>query len=332
MGLLYDKFCDKWPEVEGQVKWSLQNYKQKNREKNPKQEWIETVTGLIGKQNELTQACERLNRLGETIFNVKPMVFKTDWRFVTGLGRQHPVENGFSWHHALGVPYLPGSSVKGMVRAWAKRWEEKVSLDDTKRIFGSKNTEYVGNVIFFDALPDSCIRLEMDVMTPHYSPYYSDGETPGDWYDPVPIPFLTVGSGQTFQFIVAPRRPRNEQSRQDAAQAAEWLKKALKWIGAGAKTAAGYGRFTLSEPRPDEYEIWENATVNYKPNTGEVLAASGSNKAQGKNDALAGWARGIRETKSGKKKLNKGAIRRAVKVQKTGNVYRLLEIVESNGE
>ncbi len=40
--------------------------------------------------------------------------------FVTGLGLEHPLENGFSFLSPYGVPYLPGSAVKGVVRRAAE--------------------------------------------------------------------------------------------------------------------------------------------------------------------------------------------------------------------
>ncbi len=236
-GLWYDKYCDKWREVpedgDKQPYWSLGDNKQ---------DWIDSVTrAAVGDQNELKEVCKRREQLAREM-NAKPQLFKTDWRFVTGLGQAHPVENGFAWHHSLGVPYLPGSSVKGMVRAWAEQWE-KAGKKETKRIFGPKGTGTVGSVIFFDALPVSTVTLETDIMTPHYGPWYSNGEAPGDWHDPVPIPFLTVADGQTFQFLIAPRQPGIVADVADAEAARIWLKDALEWCGAGAKTAAGYGRF-----------------------------------------------------------------------------------------
>jgi len=40
--------------------------------------------------------------------------------FVTGLGNEHPLENGFAFINPYGLPYLPGSSVKGVVRSAAE--------------------------------------------------------------------------------------------------------------------------------------------------------------------------------------------------------------------
>ena len=40
--------------------------------------------------------------------------------FTTGLGNEHPLENGFAFLNPYGLPYLPGSGVKGVVRRAAE--------------------------------------------------------------------------------------------------------------------------------------------------------------------------------------------------------------------
>ena len=40
--------------------------------------------------------------------------------FMTGLGNEHPLENGFSFLNPYGLPYLPGSGVKGVLRRAAE--------------------------------------------------------------------------------------------------------------------------------------------------------------------------------------------------------------------
>jgi CRISPR-associated protein Cmr6 len=47
--------------------------------------------------------------------------------FATGLGIEHPLENGFAFLDPYGLPYLPGSSVKGVVR----RAGEELALFET---------------------------------------------------------------------------------------------------------------------------------------------------------------------------------------------------------
>jgi CRISPR-associated protein Cmr6 len=238
-GLWYEKFCNCWRKEDG--KWQLD-----------KQEWIQTVARKVGDREQIDEATERLLCLVEQL-NGRVLYMKTTERFVTGLGRSHPVENGFVWHATLGTAFLPGSSVKGVVRAWAAQWAESVDSERINRIFGceEKGSHHVGNMIFFDAIPARPVQLEMEIMTPHYAGYYENASKPAqDWYNPNPISYLTVGSNQTFLFSFAPRG----QAQADDVQLVEkWLIEALEWVGAGAKTAVGYGRFTKDEQKQQSY-------------------------------------------------------------------------------
>jgi CRISPR-associated protein Cmr6 len=244
-GLWYDKFCSTW-----KIGWVM--------DAPAKVEWIKTVAGKCGDRNLLREHTIRLKKLAEH-GNGNSRVFSTRYRFVSGMGREHPVENGFAWHHTLGVPYLPGSSVKGMVRSYLDTWTERNQLE-IKRIFGPRRWQdeqgqwhdtdpTVGTVLFLDAIPIAQVVLKADIMTPHYGPYYQDGKTPGDWHSPTPIPFLTVDEGAKFLFTLLPRT-RSEEHLQDCAMVLAWLTEALQTTGAGAKTAIGYGRFKPEEQAP----------------------------------------------------------------------------------
>ncbi len=325
-GLWYDKFCDQWPDDR---KWSLKNYKRGREEINPKQNWIDTVTGPVGERAALEETRERIATLARKRFGVEPLRFKIQWRFVTGLGREHPVENGFAWHQTLGVPYLPGTSVKGMVRAWARDWLENADSTTLARILGPEGAGRIGSVLFLDALPTDPARLEADVMTPHYAPYYSDGEAPGDWFDPVPVPFLAVAARQEFQFVIAPRRPSHEQDKADAETARCWLRKALQWIGAGAKTAAGYGRFDPvgSSQRIQTNETWEAAMLRLNPGSGEATATHEERTAKGNTTDIENWQTFFGDlSKTQQKKLKSQGIRATVMITVTGNQHRLTSI------
>jgi len=41
---------------------------------------------------------------------------KSNAPFATGLGMEHPLENGFAFLNPYGLAYLPGSSIKGVLR------------------------------------------------------------------------------------------------------------------------------------------------------------------------------------------------------------------------
>jgi CRISPR type III-B/RAMP module RAMP protein Cmr6 len=180
---------------------------------------------------------------------------ETEGRFVAGLGYDSPMEVGCTLHPLYGFPYLPGSSVKGVARAYAEEVVE-ASEDDLYDVFGSvskhesDSQKRQGKVWFFDAVPSRPPRLEVDVMTPHYGDYYTadDVTPPGEWHDPTPVPFLTVASDTSFRFPLA--------ARDDALleQAANWLKQGLFWLGAGGKTSSGYGLFTDAERQQREDE------------------------------------------------------------------------------
>jgi len=210
--------------------------------------WIQTVTASsVGNKNALARAINRQYAVAEACGG-QSLVMSSDWHFVTGLGNNHPVENGFAWHHTLGVPYLTGAAVKGMVRAWCEVWQAFDS-DKIKHWFGGKGDEQAGGIIFFDALPTESVKLKADIMTPHYGDWYAKGDDtakpdgsnmPADWHDPVPIPFLVVDKGASFQFSVA-LRAGSEINIEDVTAT---LTDALSWIGAGAKTSTGYGRFS----------------------------------------------------------------------------------------
>ena len=178
---------------------------------------------------------------------------QTASRLIIGLGSGHPFEAGLTWHPTLGVPYLPGSSIKGMVRALADPrdkqgnagWGNPADWPTVKRLFGDTNDLGAGSIIVFDAVSTSCPQLDVEIMTPHYGPYYKAPTTnpPADWYSPVPISFLTVAESQEFQFALAPRCPKGATSAGDLVRAKDLLEQALQCLGAGGKTAVGYGRF-----------------------------------------------------------------------------------------
>ena len=245
-GLRYEKYGAFWKRQEGKpLEWSLKA----DKAPSPKLDWVTDVTGtgyatpqtndLLAEHHErMCMLCPQQNALS--------LCFKTIERMVTGLGQDHPVENGFLWHPTLGVPYIPGSSIKGMLKSWLITWQGSGHLRCwfEKQLAGTQATG-VGNLIFFDALPCEVPRLEADVITPHYAPYYQDQDhitPPADWHSPTPTPFLTVAKGQVFLFSVARRgseiMPPDEKSAIEAA-----LCHALATIGIGAKTAVGYGRF-----------------------------------------------------------------------------------------
>ncbi|MCP5197798.1 MAG: type III-B CRISPR module RAMP protein Cmr6 [Gammaproteobacteria bacterium] len=179
--------------------------------------------------------------------------------FMTGTGMEHPLENGFAFLNPYGLPYLPGSGVKGVLRRAA---EELVSKDDGDPqgwnqhaidvLFGREtepgDTEIARNrgaLMFWDVIPEPAgDKLAVDIMTPHYSDYYQGNTTPHDSGQPNPILFLAIPPGSRFEFfvqcesILLPEALR--QKWRTLLEAA--FRHAFDWLGFGAKTAVGYGQ------------------------------------------------------------------------------------------
>jgi len=278
-GLLFDKFCDHWS---GKGKWreKIDERSEKNIPKgqkalwnaNPKIWFLKTIAEHC-QQNERARTllknynerrCELLKSFGG-----EKKEFKTSWRFVSGLGMGHVLETGFVWHRLLGVPYLPGSSVKGLIRAWAKSWEEEGKWENEyKKLFGDSDEKMgAGSLIVFDAIPqlDDLPKgkrlLELDVMNPHYSDYYAQKEMdigengqkiktpPADYLSPVPIFFLTVAPDISFEFALAPLPGVG--TEEHLKKGLYLLERALENLGAGAKTAVGYGRMKIEQNNKD---------------------------------------------------------------------------------
>jgi|GEM_PF-6244625 len=256
-GLLWSKFFNQWPSPAHARLCTDGNERRpcfKSAGGEEKQRWIKIFTGSRGDEQQLEAFCQRQQERVQALGG-KVVRYATTAPFVVGTGLEHPVENGFLWHHVLGVPYLPGSAVKGLVRAWAQHWLEKDKDDaEVVRLLGphmahEKHGE-AGALIFFDALPCAPVKLIAEVLTPHDGGWrQGNAEAPSDWHNPVPIPYLAVGADQSFQFAIAPR-PGAKLEENDLDTAMQWLEEALEWIGAGARTTIGLGRFMNSESLP----------------------------------------------------------------------------------
>jgi len=183
-----------------------------------------------------------LNDYDQSGYKVKQFPMRAVSRVIVGLGVESVLETSVRLHRIYGFPIIPGSALKGLARSYAELVEGKNENDATfAAVFGqSPPAARAGQVIFFDAIPANSanLRLDLDVMNPHYSEYYRGGNIPpADYLNPVPIYFLTVGPGSEFLFAVISERAEL------ASQAEFWLRGGLTELGVGAKTTAGYGFF-----------------------------------------------------------------------------------------
>ena len=129
------------------------------------------------------------------------------------------LETGYAIGHSHGAPYIPGSSVKGVVNAHAR--ERFDSEDGGKEIrhelFGASATEappagLSGLLTFHDAwwVPGSAAHpLAPEIVTTHHPEYYGqDGRTPATDFDS-PIPNAQIAVHGAFRFVIeGPARDR----------------------------------------------------------------------------------------------------------------------------
>jgi CRISPR-associated protein Cmr6 len=177
--------------------------------------------------------------------------------FTTGLGNEHPLENGFAFLNPYGLPYLPGSGVKGVLRATAKelacgQWDTKdwnhaeakrheVNDKQGKRMFDASDLDVLfgsealnsenhlrGVLSFWDVIPQiEGNSLMIEIMTPHQSHYYQQREaagstSPHDSGSPNPISFLTVPPKSSFAFHVVCDTARLQDLAPDLAYQERW--------------------------------------------------------------------------------------------------------------
>ncbi len=198
-------------------------------------------------------------------------------RLAINLGADSVLETNLALHRTYGVPYIPGSALKGLAAHFAHQYLKDPAWrkggEAHQVVFGDTNT--AGYITFFDALyvPSSGKNgkaLWKDVITVHHAAYYQSGaQPPADYDSTTVIPFLTA----TGSFLIALAGPD------------EWVEKtyqilelALKEEGIGAKTSSGYGRMCFEEnvavgPRPkpkEHYEIEKRRLMAESPPAGRI--------------------------------------------------------------
>lgn len=225
-----------------------------------------------------------------------------NWRMTLGLGNASAYNNGFTFHPVYGISYIPGQYLKSLIRKYIiNRYyiNTEILSNDIKKddkisdkqeflaeqdpgfcyIFGCSENSYDGKarkgfVDFMDAFPSSNLKIEPDIMNPHYVEYYKGkGGMPHDSGKLTPIIFLTVKDSD-FRFLFYIKNNANTELKHYKYKYDEILVKerfenqqfpgisdlflkggkisdllskifneAMKDDGIGAKTNVGYGRF-----------------------------------------------------------------------------------------
>lgn len=189
-----------------------------------------------------------------------------------GLGAAHVREASLTIHPVYGVPYLPGSSIKGVVRHWAleaffqgseKTYETALKGEAgeaqarharaIRDVFGDQ--EHSGAVQFHDAFVCEDVCLKPDVLTVHFKDYYQEKKPPTDDMNPIPTEFYGVETPY-FEFVITLTGQNYRNSSLSDEELLEvagtWLQQALTEMGIGAKTTSGYGSFESFQDKTEE--------------------------------------------------------------------------------
>ena len=199
--------------------------------------------------------------------------------YAHGLSSEEDVKMGFYFDHTSGIPTLPGSSIKGVLRSLfgynknEKYKEEKAefirellgkdTLDITKlaeMIFEGKVNDKALPLYkrdkFYEAriLQTSGGILQEDYITPHKEALKN----------PVPIKIVKVKGGTTFEFSFELHDCEINGTTITAEQKLKLFFELLQFNGMGAKTNVGYGQFEskdidkmLTERKAKEAELIE---------------------------------------------------------------------------
>ena len=163
-----------------------------------------------------------------------------------------------------GVPYLPGTAVKGVARhvALSALRQGEWSIEEFMTVFGVSEADFGdkgelkayakdvaedrwrqrGLVDFLPANPVTEPRIEVDISTVHYPDYYQSGneaDLAKENLRPNSFPVVAAGVRYAFCIMAMDRRVTPE----IFAKAKAALVEAMTVKGFGAKTGAGYGWF-----------------------------------------------------------------------------------------
>ena len=197
-----------------------------------------------------TQRLEQLNQRTQLLAKDGiTFQIKSTWRIRVG-GHRGPESILLPAFDALGMPYIPSSTLRGVARNQAIReimatnnLEWKEAEKEIAPYFGDINAKEeknkTGKVVFFDAypLPSKNGGLEMDMANNIWS--WKDDSME---YSPNPNPFLSL---KEPTFLIGLRLASNCEDEKILEKVKQWLKKGLQ-LGIGSQVNTGYGQLILS--------------------------------------------------------------------------------------
>lgn len=206
---------------------------------------------------------EHLKNASKGVASVQTFSLETIYPgLMIGTGNPHDLKSkgsiysGFSFDYVTGLPYIPGSSVKGVLKSVFPRKEDtKVDINQQKMeyiksllkpglsdeaVYGLKDDIFEDNDVFLDAYPcptskkntkQRCLALEF--ITPHSDVIKN----------PIPINCLKVKPGISFEFSFYLKDCQLSDGVQiTVKEKIELFKTILTDVGIGAKTNVGFGQ------------------------------------------------------------------------------------------
>ncbi|GJL72546.1 MAG: hypothetical protein NMNS01_17450 [Nitrosomonas sp.] len=320
----------------GFEKWKTSN-KQYNEQKK---EFYNQLVKL--EHNKLYESafCRWKDYLDQT--NCKNWKGEVDGRLYLGLGEANPLESSVTLHHTYGVPFIPGSAIKGvlhhaLLRHYAKSYDktkkkfilEDKALNIINVLFGrdpdTTNPHDIGDagyVSFNDAwwIPGNLKPLAKEIVTVHHQEYYANKQPATDFDSPNPNQHVAI-QGE-FLFSV-----QGESCWSDFAIIL--LQQTLQNTGIGAKISSGYGFFKAGTPVQEEIkEIWPNAQLTRHTKTGKgmvVEAIYDGKKADQKWEILKNSIDNL--SAASLNRLKNRSLEHSISVEKIGNGYLILGLI-----
>lgn len=148
---------------------------------------------------------------------------------------------GMYFDYTSGLPVIPGSSIKGMLRSAIEEWDfladykpnNGVTREEIiKTVFEGKELSIYDRDIFLDAIP---IKADNKLFGEDYITHH-----PNPLQNPNPVRFLRVEPGVTYQFRFI-LKDHGEKLTVDFRT--KLFKAIICTFGLGAKTNVGYGQF-----------------------------------------------------------------------------------------
>lgn len=219
----------------------------------------DTVKFILGKNSKVDQFV--FTQKASQIPGNCSFVLKTCYPgLLMGTGYEHAINAedafmcGFSFDFVTGLPYLPGSSLKGILRncfpsgkeddpktaskvAMIKGLLEKSELSE-EQILKLKDSIFDNNDIFYDVYPEMKETGEKLIAEEYVTPH-----TKGIFANPIPIKLIKVKPGVTFRFSFELHDYEDESGlKVSSDEKKELFMKLVKLMGIGAKTNVGFGK------------------------------------------------------------------------------------------